>query len=73
MWRMARVARRGTWRVWPVVTHGMAHVPDWTQIRVPGGNVADGTRTSVPLSQGYESVRIAASSDMDYLENLCGS
>jgi hypothetical protein len=34
------------------VTHGMAQCPGWTQIRVSRGNVADGTRTLVPLSQG---------------------
>jgi len=27
-WHTVRVARRGTWRVWPVVTHDMAHVLD---------------------------------------------
>ena len=43
----------GTWRVWPVVAHGMAYVPDRMRIRVPRGNVPDGpTRTSVPLSGG---------------------
>ena len=34
------------------VAHDMAQCPGWTQIRVPRGNVADGTRTLVPLSQG---------------------
>ena len=43
----------GAWHMWPVVAHGMTHVPDWARIRVPRGNVPDGpTRTSVPLSGG---------------------
>uniref|UniRef100_M8AZZ9 F-box protein AT5G49610-like beta-propeller domain-containing protein n=1 Tax=Aegilops tauschii TaxID=37682 RepID=M8AZZ9_AEGTA len=38
---------------WQVFLSCMAHVPDWTQIRLPRGNVPDEpTRTLVPLSGG---------------------